>query len=163
MPALLNFAHLKKINTHIYIIISHVTMKVLGAPFFHVFPGPAPNCSRRHSLGFALSLSWQLLVQQVLHPCGLKKKNTINCPKLAKHISKMIKYMQIYSNMIKNDFFSMLQCVNFNRLSPAFLAKKQLPSWSSDMGRKERMTLARRPLGGSVVSLMPFCRTGTGK
>ena len=25
------------------------------------------------------------------------------------------------------------------------------------------MTLARKPLGGSVVSLMPFCSTGTGK
>eukprot|EP00438_Fugacium_kawagutii_P003848 Skav230669 [mRNA] locus=scaffold2185:186285:188689:- [translate_table: standard] len=34
---------------------------------------------------------------------------------------------------------------------------------SSDIGRKERITLARKPLGGSVVNLMPFCNTGTGK
>lgn len=25
------------------------------------------------------------------------------------------------------------------------------------------MTLARKPFGGSVVNLMPFCNTGTGK
>lgn len=39
----------------------------------------------------------------------------------------------------------------------------EMPTCSSDMGRKLRMTLARKPLGGSVVSLMPFCSTGTGK
>lgn len=51
------------------------------------------------------------------------------------------------------------------RVMPTISAttKCRVPACSSDMGRKLRMTLARKPLGGSVVSLMPFCSTGTGK